>query len=304
MLAAQNLEVSYFVDNFKAGQSVRVGDKLIETRRPDALLAEERGTFAVLVGITTEPALTQVTAQLLGMGFAAGTDYYVMTRENLRKLLTVKLSFAELLTAREWSDDLGNVITVGEGCNISGTVSVCGCGNQIHIGNNVSIDNLSVTVSANNSELRIGDYVRRAGGGESITTVTINGIYGYTTLAPKVRFGENVSFNYNLLLFTNGSDIIIGKDCMLSSDIAIKTIVGHSMYDLHSGAQLVKPKPIHIQDHVWVGMNAVLLGNAAVGTGSVVGSYAVVAKKYPNNCAIAGNPARIVRRDIAWRGEH
>ncbi|MDR3310631.1 MAG: hypothetical protein LBS90_04730, partial [Oscillospiraceae bacterium] len=39
-------------------------------------------------------------------------------------------------------------------------------------------------------------------------------------------------------------------------------------------------------------------------TGSVVGSYAVVAKKYPNNCAIAGNPARIVRRDIAWRGEH
>ncbi|MBA2585639.1 MAG: maltose acetyltransferase, partial [Chthoniobacterales bacterium] len=51
-----------------------------------------------------------------------------------------------------------------------------------------------------------------------------------------------------------------------------------------------------IGDNVWIGMNAVILKGVAIGENSVVAAGAVVTKSVPENCVVAGNPAKIVKR--------
>jgi maltose O-acetyltransferase len=55
------------------------------------------------------------------------------------------------------------------------------------------------------------------------------------------------------------------------------------------------PTDIVLEDDVWVGMGAVLLGGARIGAGSIVAAAAVVDFEVPSDVLVAGNPARIVR---------
>lgn len=61
--------------------------------------------------------------------------------------------------------------------------------------------------------------------------------------------------------------------------------------------------PIVTGDHVWLGMGACLLPGCDVAEGSIVGASSLVNKSFPKNCICAGNPARIIRKDIKWYRE-
>jgi acetyltransferase-like isoleucine patch superfamily enzyme len=47
-----------------------------------------------------------------------------------------------------------------------------------------------------------------------------------------------------------------------------------------------------------------ILGGSSIGDGSVVGLGSIVKGSFPNNCILAGSPAKTVRRDIAWERPH
>lgn len=55
-----------------------------------------------------------------------------------------------------------------------------------------------------------------------------------------------------------------------------------------------KGRPV-IGDNVSLGANVTIIGNVHIGNNVVVGAGSVVVKDVPNNCIIAGNPARIIR---------
>ena len=46
-----------------------------------------------------------------------------------------------------------------------------------------------------------------------------------------------------------------------------------------------------------------MLSNSEIGDGSIIGGNSVINKKFTNNCVVAGNPARLVRKDVAWDRE-
>lgn len=55
-------------------------------------------------------------------------------------------------------------------------------------------------------------------------------------------------------------------------------------------------KPIVIEDDVWVGGRAVVLGGVCIGEGAVVGAGSVVTKDVPPFSIVVGNPARVLRK--------
>ena len=58
---------------------------------------------------------------------------------------------------------------------------------------------------------------------------------------------------------------------------------------------VVKVKPIVIEDDVWIGMNCMILKGVTIGRGSVIGAGSVVRKTVPPFCVVCGNPAKVVR---------
>lgn len=54
--------------------------------------------------------------------------------------------------------------------------------------------------------------------------------------------------------------------------------------------------PVIIEDNVLIGANAVVLEGVRVGKNSVVASGAIVTEDVPENCVVAGVPAKIIKR--------
>lgn len=53
--------------------------------------------------------------------------------------------------------------------------------------------------------------------------------------------------------------------------------------------------PVVIGDHVWLGMNVVVLKGVNIGAGAVIAANSVVVSDIPAGCLAAGQPAKVVR---------
>lgn len=58
--------------------------------------------------------------------------------------------------------------------------------------------------------------------------------------------------------------------------------------------------PIVIGDHVWIGMNVIVLKGVTIGEGAVVSAGSVVTKDVPPHSLVAGVPAKVVKTDVEW----
>lgn len=58
---------------------------------------------------------------------------------------------------------------------------------------------------------------------------------------------------------------------------------------------LAPPRPVVIEDVVWIGFESVIMPGVTVGRGSVVGCRTVVDRDVPPGAVVAGNPFRIIR---------
>ena len=96
--------------------------------------------------------------------------------------------------------------------------------------------------------------------------------------------------------------IVIGKDCMFSRDILIRSSDTHSILDKDTNEILNFPKDIvRIGNHCWIGQNAVINKNAKLPDNTIVGTFAVVTKPFTEEyTALAGNPAKVVKKNVAW----
>lgn len=121
----------------------------------------------------------------------------------------------------------------------------------------------------------------------------------------KVIIGNGVTCTYPCYISTaEYTTVEVGEDCMIASANEIRSDDAHPIFNVKTGERINMPKSIRIGNHVWIGAHAAILGGTQIGDGSVVGYASVVKGSFPNNCIIAGTPAKIVRKDIAWERPH
>lgn len=104
------------------------------------------------------------------------------------------------------------------------------------------------------------------------------------------------------------SRIIIGDHVVVGANT---TIVDTDFHPLHyrlrlTDAQSGKSEAVFIQDHVFIGMNCLILKGVTIGWGSVIGAGSVVVQDVPPNTVVFGNPARPIRqlKPASRHGQH
>ncbi len=90
--------------------------------------------------------------------------------------------------------------------------------------------------------------------------------------------------------------VCIGNHVNLAQGITV-TALNHNFDDLTKciDQQGISTKPVVIGDDVWIGANSVILPGVTIGHHSVVAAGAVVTKDVPDNCIVAGVPAKVLK---------
>lgn len=111
-------------------------------------------------------------------------------------------------------------------------------------------------------------------------------------------FGKNIHVGTNVFInsgcrFQDQGGIFIGNDALIGHNVVLATL-NHGIAPARR--QALAPAPIHLGDCVWIGSNATVLPGVSIGSNSIVGAGSVVTKDVPENCIVAGVPARLLRR--------
>lgn len=207
-------------------------------------------------------------------------------------------------------------IVIGDKVRFSETTIYMHTNSEVSIGKKGNYDNLEIDMEQH-AKMCIGSktYISNAylGLGKcafaNIGRKCRFGNNGFINLGKKAKLdiGQNTSVgpSYCLTIGTR-TRLIIGQDCMFSREVYLRSYDGHSIFDVRTGSninstkEILKQREIRIGDHVWVGMRATILYHTDIGDGSIVGASSLVKDKFPNNCILAGVPARVVRKDICW----
>lgn len=164
--------------------------------------------------------------------------------------------------------------------------------NSIYVGKDSFLDKTIIRIRGNGNKLIIGDgcYV----GPRSSFWLEGNGV--------SIVIGDRVTFtrDFHCNAQEDGMSILIGDDCMFSNNIIVRTSDSHPIFDLHSGERLNPAAPVTIGKNVWVAPQTIVMKGVAVGSGSILGSRAIVTKSIPDNVLAVGSPAKVVKTDVSW----
>lgn len=119
----------------------------------------------------------------------------------------------------------------------------------------------------------------------------------------EIIIGEKSTFHGNCQLAAcEGTTISVGNDCMFSHDVYVRTTDSHSI--IKENKRINNAKNIKIGDHVWIGMQCLILKGANIPKGCIIGARSIISSsEMEANCIYAGSPAKIVNNDISWKRE-
>ena len=184
-------------------------------------------------------------------------------------------------------------ITCGEGCKISKfRLASCGKNNTIVLGDNVVLENVTISIFGNDNHIIIKDNNHFCG---------IR--FAMEDDGNRIEIGKHNFIGCgNLLAALEGTNIVIGDDCMIASTCEIRTSDSHSLLD-ENGKRINYAQDIFLGGHVWIGMGCLVLKGANIPQDCVVAAKSVVCKTRENvkeGSLLGGTPARVLKEKISW----
>ncbi|MGH1435396.1 MAG: CatB-related O-acetyltransferase [Lewinella sp.] len=121
------------------------------------------------------------------------------------------------------------------------------------------------------------------------------------------NFEKNVKYHFDFV----GDQLIIGKFCMIASDVtfimnganhlteAVSTypfaIFGHGWEGAMEGKTYPTKGNTVIGNDVWIGHRATIMPGVTVGDGAIIATNATVTKDVPAYAVVGGNPAKVIK---------
>ncbi|HET9825811.1 MAG TPA: CatB-related O-acetyltransferase [Chitinophagaceae bacterium] len=122
------------------------------------------------------------------------------------------------------------------------------------------------------------------------------------------NFERNVKYHFDFI----GDKIIIGKFCMIASDVKFImnganhltsalsaypfAIFGNGWENAMDGKQYPRKGDIIIGNDVWIGYNATIMAGVHIGDGAIVATNSTVIKNVEPYSIVGGNPAVEIRK--------
>lgn len=113
----------------------------------------------------------------------------------------------------------------------------------------------------------------------------------YTDCGKNITVGKNVFIN-SCCHFQDQGGVFIEDGVLIGHNVVFATL-NHDI--LPEKRQSIYPAPIKIGKNVWIGSNSTILSGVTIGNDAVIGAGSVVTKDVPENCVVAGNPAKIIK---------
>lgn len=173
-------------------------------------------------------------------------------------------------------------------------------------GKNLLLKGVPVIFNKGGATLKIGDHVTI----KSSFLSNLVGLYSRTIIVTRapgavIEIGDNVGISGATIYARKG--IYIGENTCVGGNCKILDNDFHPidaeerlrlLNDVHGGdaADLISTREIHIGKNCFLGCNSIILKGTVLGDGCVVGAGAVVSGKFEDNCVIAGNPAKVIKK--------
>lgn len=137
-------------------------------------------------------------------------------------------------------------------------------------------------------------------------TMILSGGYISASNNAKITIGKNSYISQEVIMNSRHS-IKIGKNVLIGYQVMMMDYDAHTVfYDEDSNIQQPnsnsnREKAIVIGDNVWIGARVTILKGVTIGDGAVIGAKSCVVSDIPANTIAVGNPAKIIRKNIAWQ---
>lgn len=176
---------------------------------------------------------------------------------------------------------------------------------KVKYGKNLLLKGVPVIFNRGGATLSIGDNVTI----KSSFLSNLVGLYSRSIIVTRapgayIRIGNNVGISGATIYARKG--IEIGDNTAIGGNVKILDNDFHPieveervrlLADPEGGnSDLIPAREIKIGKNCFIGCNAIILKGTVLGDGCVVGAGAVVVGKFEDNCVIAGNPARVIRK--------
>jgi len=155
--------------------------------------------------------------------------------------------------------------------------------------------------------ITIGDnFVFTSGGAINPICRNIRGCFVTTTKKSEIIIGNNVGISsaciWSQTSVIIGNNVNIGGDCLIMDSDAhphdylkrrrdYKAKVGDEKY-----LNEIPSAPIVIGDDVWIGARCQILKGVHIGARSIIAAGSIVTKDVPEDCIVAGVPAKVVKK--------